>query len=289
VHPFGKEGFPPDKWDARKAIPTAWYFLWKHRYDFDLIHNFGRLAYLLPILNYPVKKIMTYGREISSRNIRWMNKFPNRNLVYTGCSKDLISRVNACGRWEAVYNAIPFEQYTLQPNVSDDAPLMFLGRIERIKGPHTAIAVAKSTGHWLILAGNVSPLAEEKKYFEEEIQPHIDGKQVVYVGTLNDEQKNYYLGQAKALLFPIEWNEPFGMVMVEAMACGTPVIGFRRGSIDEVIDEGVTGFKVDSLEQMKARVGDVTAINRAGCREQAMKRFDVTVTARHYLELFKHK
>lgn len=289
VHPFGKEGFPPKKWDARMAIPTAWRFLWKHRNDFDLIHNFGRLAYLLPILNHPVKKIMTYGREISSRNIRWINRLPNRNLVYTGCSKNLISRVNAGGRWEAVYNAIPFEQYTLQSKVSEEAPLMFLGRIERIKGAHIAIAVAKETGHLLILAGNISPLEEEKQYFEKEIQPHIDGVRVVYVGALNDTQKNHYLGQAKALLFPIEWNEPFGMVMVEAMACGTPVIGFRIGSVNEVIEEGVTGFKVDSLEQMKARVEDVTAINRAACREQAMKRFDVPVIARHYLELFKHK
>lgn len=285
VHPFGKEGFPPKKWDARLAIPTAWKFLWQHRNQFDLVHNFGRLAYLLPILNHPIKKIMTYGREISSRNIQLMNRLPNRNLVYTGCSKNLISRVTAGGRWEAVYNAIPFQQYSVQPNVAADAPLMFLGRIERIKGAHTAIAVAKATGHRLILAGNVSPLDDERAYFEQEIEPLIDGVQIQYVGAVNDEQKNHYLGQAKALLFPIEWNEPFGMVMTEAMACGTPVIGFSSGSVPEVVTEGITGFVVQNKEEMIAAVGKLGSINREQCRTVAEAQFDVPVVAAHYLRL----
>lgn len=287
VHSFGKEGFPPKKWDARMAILTAWNFLWKHRNQFDLIHNFGRLAYLLPILNHPLKKIMTYGREISSRNIQWINKLPNRNLVYTGCSKDLISRVQAGGKWEAVYNAIPFQQYTVQPTVAADAPLIFLGRIERIKGAHTAIAVAKATGHRLILAGNVSPLADECAYFEQEIEPQIDGTQIKYVGSVNDTQKNHYLGQAKALLFPIEWNEPFGMVMTESMACGTPVIGFGRGSVPEVVQEGVTGFIVDNEKEMINAVAKLPDINRKNCREKAISMFDVPVVAKLYLSLLK--
>ena len=288
VHDFGKEGFPPDKWDSRKAIPTAWNFLWKHRNGFDLIHNFGRLAYLLPVLNYPVKKIMTYGREISSRNIQLMNKLSSRNLVYTGCSNDLISRVDASGRWETVYNSIPFNQYTLQTDTPSDAPLMFLGRIERIKGAHTAIAIAKATGHSLILAGNVSPLAEERVYFDQEIKPHVDGEQILYVGPLNDVQKNQHLGQAKALLFPIEWNEPFGMVMVEAMACGTPVIGFGRGSVPEIVKEGITGFVVKNTEEMISALKKIGLINRQQCRAVAEAQFDVPVVANHYLSLLKN-
>lgn len=285
VHSFGKEGFPPKKWDARMAIPTAWAFLWKHRNYFDLIHNFGRLAYLLPVLNLPVKKIMTYGREISSRNIRWINKLPNKNLVFTGCSKDLISRVRAGGRWEVVYNAIPFEKYTLQQDVAPDAPLMFLGRLEKVKGAHTAIAVAKATGHRLILAGNISPLPEEQQYFETQIQPYIDGEQIVYVGALNDEQKNYYLGQASALLFPIEWNEPFGMVMVEAMACGTPVIAFNKGSVPEVVKDGITGYIVEDFAGMTELIEKISNLNRRKVREYASSLFDVKVVASHYLRL----
>lgn len=289
VHPFGKEGFPPKPWDARKAIPDAWMFLWKHRNRFDLIHNFGRLAYLLPVLNHPVKKIMTYGREISSRNINLFNKLPNQNIVYTGCSRNLISRVTAGGKWEAVYNAIEFEKYNLNAVVSPEAPLMFLGRVERIKGAHTAIKVAKQTGHRLIIAGNISPLPEEQQYFETEIKPHIDNNQIQYVGALNDEQKNMYLGQAKALLFPIEWNEPFGMVMTEAMACGTPVIGYAKGSVPEVIKEGVTGFIVDTFEEMCSKVSLLSSIDRTGCRQYAEKNFDVPVIASHYLSVHSGK
>jgi glycosyltransferase involved in cell wall biosynthesis len=288
VHPFGKEGFPPKKWDARMAIPTAWKFLRKHRNQFDLIHNFGRLAYLLPVLNHPVKKIMTYGREISSRNIRMMNRLPHKNIVYTGCSRDLVSRAHAGGRWEAVYNAIEFEKFTLQEQVAENAPLMFLGRIEKVKGAHTAIKVAKATGHQLILAGNISPLADERKYFEQEIKPHIDDEQIRYVGAVNDEQKNLWLGQAKALLFPIEWNEPFGIVMIEAMACGTPVIGFKKGSVPEVINEGITGSIVENENEMIAAVTKIGSIKRRSCREYARERFDVQGIARQYLSLFTY-
>lgn len=287
VHDFGKEGFPQKKWDFRKAIPIAWKFLWKHRNHFDLIHNFGRLAYLLPILNSRVKKIMTYGREINSRNINLINKLPHQNLVFTGCSKNLIGRLHAGGKWQAVYNAIEFDKYTLQETVTSDAPLMFLGRLERIKGAHTAIEVAKASRQKLILAGNISSLPEEQLYFENEIKPHIDGHWVQYVGALNDEQKNDFLGSANALLFPIEWDEPFGMVMVEAMACGTPVIGFGSGSVPEVIDESISGFIVPDKKEMIHALKKIDSINRKNCRAKAQSRFDISIIAKEYLSLFK--
>jgi glycosyltransferase involved in cell wall biosynthesis len=287
VHDFGKEGFPPKKSDALKAVPVAWKFLFKHRNEFDLVHNFGRLFYLLPILNHPIKKIMTYGREISSRNIKWINRLPNKNIVFTGCSSNLIGRCSGEGRWETVYNAIDFNKYTLQSRIPENAPLMFLGRIEKIKGCHTAIQVAKATGNDLIIAGNVSPLPEEQLYFKNEIEPHIDSKQIRYVGQVNDEQKNNYLGQAKALLFPIEWEEPFGMVMVEAMACGTPVIGFKRGSVPEVISNNITGFTVNDIEEMKQAINDLALIDRSECRTNAYNRFDVEVIAKRYLKIIE--
>ena len=286
VHPFGKEGFPPKKWNARIAIPKAWFFLWKHRNEFDLIHNFGRLAYLIPILNLSVKKIMTYGREISQKNITIINRLPNQNIVFTGCSQNLISRINATGKWKAVYNAIRFEQYTLNSQVDTKAPLMFLGRIERIKGCHTAIQVALSTNHKLIIAGNISRLPEEIRYFENEIKPFIDDEQIIYVGEVNDSQKNHYLGSSKALLMPIEWNEPFGIVMIEAMACGTPVIAFQSGSVDEVVENGITGFIVGNQQQMIDVVLNKLPLDRSKCRERAEGRFDVKKISQDYLSLF---
>ncbi len=285
VHPFGKEGFPPKKKDAAMAIPLAWKFLWKHRNEFDLIHNFGRLLYLLPILNHPLKKIMTYGREISGKNIRIINKLPNQNIVFTGCSNNLISRGAATGKWITVYNAINFSNYTLTEHLSEDAPLIFLGRIEKVKGCHIAIGIAKTTNNKLIIAGNISSLSEEAAYFKNEVEPFIDGDQIKYVGPVNDEQKNEWLGKCKALLFPIQWEEPFGIVMIEAMACGTPVIGFNFGSVNEVVDEGITGIKVQSEKEIIDAVRKASILIRSDCRLQAMSRFDVGVIAKQYLSL----
>ena len=283
VHDFGKVGFPPKKWDARKAIILAWRFLWKNRNNFDLIHNFGRLIYLLPILNHQVKKIMSYQREITTKNIQWFLKLPYRSMYFTGCSQNLINRAKVPGNWEAIYNTCDFNKYELQDHLPENAPLIFLGRLERVKGCHTAIQVAKATSHKLIIAGNISTLPEEKLYFDTEIAPYIDGKQIQYVGTLNDNQKNEWLGRSKAMLFPIEWNEPFGIVMIEAMACGTPIIAFNFGSVNEVIDQGQTGIKVNSQDEMIKAINEVKKISRTRCREIANQRFGITTIAQLYL------
>jgi glycosyltransferase involved in cell wall biosynthesis len=287
VYTFGKEGFPPKKEDARRAVFEAWQFLWKHRSRYSLIHNFGRLAYLLPILNTSTCKIMTYGREITKRNISYINKLPNRNMVFTGCSKSLVSRGGIAGNWYTVYNAIEFKKYTLRTDVGFNAPLVFLGRLERVKGCHTAIKVAKLTGSKLIIAGNTSHLSDEQQYFKNEIEPFIDGDQIKYIGQVDDYQKNKILGEAKALLFPIEWEEPFGMVMIEAMACGTPVIGFNRGSVSEVITEEITGKIVSNEDEMIKAVEMIKYVDRKKCRVLAESQFDVAVIAYNYLSIFQ--
>lgn len=286
MHSFGKLGFPPKKFDARIAIFTAWKFIWQKRNDYDLIHNFGRLVYLLPVLNHRVKKIMSYQREITKKNIVIFDNLLNKNMFYTGCSLDLIIRNKLPGRWSSIHNCCNFAQYDLQININDKSPLIFLGRIEKIKGCHTAIDVAIQTGNDLIIAGNISPLEEEKKYFEEQIQPYIDGVQIKYVGQVSDVQKNEWLGKSKALLMPIEWNEPFGIVMIEAMACGTPVIAYNRGSVNEVVDENITGYKVHNKNEMIAAINKIELLNRADCRKKAENRFDVKIIAKQYLNLF---
>lgn len=288
VHGFGKEGFPSTKWQQRKAVPYVWWFLMKNRTKYDMVHNFGRLAYLLPILNSRVKKIMTYGREIWSPNIQQILKWKHKRLIFTGCSENLISRVDAGGDWKAVYNAIDFQKFSMVTDlIASDSPLIFLGRIERIKGCHTAIEVAKITGRKLLIAGNVSKLPEEIHYFENEIKPHIDGINVEFVGEVNDVQKNELLGKSSGFLMPIEWNEPFGIVMIEAMACGTPVIAFPYGSVPEVVDEGITGFVVKDKEEMIDAVSKINEIDRSLCRQTAESRFDVSVIAKQYLSLFE--
>lgn len=279
---FGKNDLNRSFFSKTKELIDVWLFLKKHHHQFDLIHNFGRLLYLLPVLNSEVKKIMTYGRDVTGFAINTITRLPNKNLTFTGCSDYCVSTGNSTGNWKTVYNAIEFSKYELKETVSVSAPLIFLGRIEKIKGPHTAIHVAKATGNSLLIAGNIAP--EHVEYYNNEIKPHL-GNDIVFLGPLDDRQKNEYLGKAKGLLFPIEWEEPFGMVMVEAMACGTPVIGIRRGSVNEVIDEGVTGFKVDTPEEMREKVGMLNLINRRVCRQQAEERFDVSVIAKNYLTL----
>ncbi|GAC1309862.1 MAG: glycosyltransferase family 4 protein [Mucilaginibacter sp.] len=264
----------------------VWRFLRKNSGDFDLIHNFGRLAYLLPVLNRRVKKIMTYGRPVSTTGIKIVNALPNRNLIFTACSNYCVSTGNVAGKWETIYNGIYFSQYELNETVPDDAPLMFLGRLDRIKGVHTAIKVAKATNQQLIIAGNISPTADSADYFKTEIEPYIDGGQIKYVGGLNDLEKNEYLRQAKALLFPIEWDEPFGMVMIEAMACGTPVIAFDRGAVPEVVENGVNGFVVQTGEEMISCVSRLKTITRKICRDTAIEKFDPGKVAKQYLSVF---
>ena len=271
-----------------KEIRFVWKYLRKNKNNFDLVHNFGRLFYLLPILNSPVKKLMTYGRPVAQKGIKMINALPNRNLVFTACSNYCVSTGNVAGNWRTVYNAIDFSQYQLNEHVDDDAPLMFLGRLDKVKGLHNAITAAKATRNKLIIGGNIPTTPDNYEYYKTEIEPQIDNEQIKYLGALNDADKNKYLGQSKALLFPIEWDEPFGMVMIEAMACGTPVIAFNRGSVPEVVTPE-TGIRVDSLDEMIAAIKVIDSIDRKVCRQAAEKRFDVSVIAADYLKSFNDK
>jgi len=270
-----------------KEVMFVWRYLRKNKSNFDLVHNLGRLSYLLPILDRPLKKIMTYGRPVARKGIKMINALPNRNLVFTACSNYCVSTGNIAGRWKTVYNAIDFSQYQLSEHVDDTAPLMFLGRLDKVKGLHHAIKVAKATGNKLIIGGNIPTTPDNYHYFKTEIEPQIDNEQVKYLGALNDAEKNKYLGQSKALLFPIEWDEPFGMVMIEAMACGTPVIGFNRGSVPEVVSKE-TGIIVNGTSDMISAIIKLSYINRRQCREAAYARFNIDKITHDYLNLFKN-
>jgi len=283
---FGKNDLNRSKKQKFAEALFVWKYLWQNRNNFDLVHNFGRLIYLLPILKHKVKKIMTYGRPVARRGIKVVNLLPNRNLIFTACSNYCVSTGNIAGKWETVYNTIDFRQYQLNEKITDAAPLMFLGRLDKVKGVHTAIQVAKESGNRLIIGGNVSHTADNYEYFKTVIEPQIDNDQITYLGPLNDAEKNKYLGQAKALLFPIEWDEPFGIVMIEAMACGTPVIAFNRGSVPEVVIEKLTGNIVDSKDGMIEAINNLKYFDRAQIRNEAYKRFNVDKITGDYLKLY---
>jgi glycosyltransferase involved in cell wall biosynthesis len=281
---YGVNDLNRSKLQRAKEVLFVWRYLMRN--NFDLVHNFGRLILLLPIINSRSYKIMTYGRPVAASGISKITSLPNKNLVFTACSNYCVSTGNVAGKWQTVYNTIDFSLYQLNETVAADAPLIFLGRLDRIKGVHTAINVAKATNHNLIIAGNIPTTPDNYEYYKTQIEPLIDNDQIKYVGALNDAEKNHYLQKAKALLFPIEWEEPFGMVMIEAMACGTPVIAFKRGSVPEVVEDGVTGFIVSNESEMDEKIAAVNTIDRKKCRQRAKDRFDIKVIASQYLNIF---
>ena len=160
-----------------------------------------------------------------------------------------------------------------------DDYLLWIGRLNDDKGPQRAIAAALEAGVPLVLAGPVQP--GQRDFFEKEVEPHIDGERVRYIGEVGDEKGDLYAG-ARALLMPIRWPEPFGLVMTEAMACGTPVIAFPEGSAPELVLDGETGFVVEDEHAMAAAVGRLDEIDPARCRSSAEERFDVAPVAEAY-------
>ena len=157
--------------------------------------------------------------------------------------------------------------------------LLWIGRLNDDKGPQRAIAAAREAGQALVIAGPVQPGQEE--FFAVEVEPHLDGERIRYIGEVGDEKGKLYAG-ASALLMPIRWPEPFGLVMTEAMACGTPVIAFPEGSAPELVLDGETGFVVRDEGEMAAAIGRLGELDRARCRDSARERFDVSAVAESY-------
>jgi len=170
-----------------------------------------------------------------------------------------------------VYHGLPIEEY---PIGRGGAYLAFLGRISPEKRPDLAIAVAKRAGIPLRIAAKVDPV--DRSYFESEIEPLLSDPLIQFVGEISEADKPAFLGEALGLLFPIDWPEPFGLVMIEAMACGTPVVARPCGSVPEVITPGRTGFIADSIDEIVAAVRRLDRIDRIACRQEAEARFSVT-------------
>jgi glycosyltransferase involved in cell wall biosynthesis len=162
--------------------------------------------------------------------------------------------------------------------------LAFLGRIAPEKGVAEAIDIARLARIPLRLAAKVD--AVDRDYFTQTVEPRIDGTSVCFIGEINEREKTQFLGDALALLFPINWPEPFGLVMIEAMACGTPVVAFRHGSVPEIIDEGVTGMIVTNCAQAAAAVGRARELDRRRCRARFVERFSAERMAREYSSVY---
>ncbi len=252
--------------------------------EFDLVHSFGRLAYVTPLLAKGVPVLMTYQRFITRRSVNLAERLsrPGR-LFFTGCSRRQLGDYAGRENWHVVHNGVPGEVYRFRPTVAADAPLAFLGRIEAIKGVDLAAQVALRSGRRLLIAGNVPPGHES--YFETVVQPLLN-ERIVYLGPVDDAQKDDLLGRAAALLMPIRWEEPFGIVMAEALATGTPVIGLRRGAVPEVVDDGLTGFVCDTVEEMVQAVARIDELGRHACRQSMLVRFSAAAIVEQYEKLY---
>lgn len=253
------------------------------REGFDIIHSFGRLAYLWPSLMRGRRVVMTYQRSVTPRSVKLGLVLSRNKVRFTAVGKHLVK--NLKGEWSIIPNGVDTDQFSYNPSTTSDAPLTFLGRIEYIKGAHLAVEVAKQSCRKLIIMGNVEP--RHKDYFDERIRPHIDSENVVFMGAVDDATKGRLLRNSAALLMPVLWDEPFGIVMVEALACGTPVIGLNRGSVPEVIVNGVTGFVCKDVEQMSAAVKRIDFVNRKNCRSDAESRFSQSAIVAQYESLYE--
>jgi glycosyltransferase involved in cell wall biosynthesis len=172
-----------------------------------------------------------------------------------------------------VYNGIEIASHKFHPQPEEPPYLAFLGRISPEKGTHLAIQIAKQSGWRLRMAGKVDIV--DREYFAQEIEPHIDGQQIEYLGEANHTEKNALLGGAVAMLFPITWREPFGLVMIESMAAGTPVIAMNMGSASEVITHGKTGFICTNFEECVSAIALAAKLDRYAIREYVSQRFGV--------------
>jgi glycosyltransferase involved in cell wall biosynthesis len=182
-----------------------------------------------------------------------------------------------------VYHGLP--ERLLLPGFGAGGYLAFIGRISPEKAPDAAIRIAAAAGMPLKIAAKVDNV--DKQYFADHIEPLLGQSHVEFIGEIGDDQKGDFLGNAAGVLFPISWREPFGLVMIEAMACGTPVIAFRKGSVPEVLDEGVTGFVVDDEAEAVAAVHQLRSLDRSRIRHVFEERFTARRMAQDYLNVYR--
>lgn len=264
---------------------NAWQLFWICKKEKpDLVHSYSRLLYLYPLFLFSKTKIIqSYQRKISKMSTKAATFLSRKKIKFTACASHMYQHLPNQTDWSTIYN---FTDTTFFTPSQNDKPnyLYFLGRIEDIKGTKEAIQVAKMSNKRLIIAGNIEK--EHEQYFNNEIKPELVPGQIEYVGSVDDKEKRSYFRKSKAFLFPIKWDEPFGIVMAEAMACGTPVIAFKRGSVPEVIQNGMNGFICKDIPDMVESIKHIDKIDREKVRSIAQSKYSSAVVAQQYINLY---
>ena len=251
--------------------------------DFDILH-FHIDQFHFPLFRPISGRTVTtlHGRQDLTDLLPLYLGFSDMPLVsISNAQRRPIPNANFAG---TVHHGIPAHLHRATPQ-GRGGYLAFLGRISPEKRPDRAIAIARAAGIPLKIAAKVD--RADAVYFKNEIEPLLAGGGVEFIGEINDHQKSEFLGNARALLFPIDWPEPFGLSMIEAMACGTPVLAFRCGSVPEIVEDGITGAIVDTMEEAIAALPGVIALDRKKVRQRFDQRFSATRMAKDYVGIYR--
>ena len=279
LHAVCGRGYEED----RSIMPKVWECLhiselFEHAEDFDIIHNnfdFLPLTYT-GLITTPV---VTTIHGFSSPAILPVYKKYNSKVFYVSISD--ADRSPDLDYIKTIHHGIDIKQFDFQPEPDDC--LLFFGRIHHDKGAREAIEIARACNKKLILAG----IIQDKAYYHQYVEPHLDSNNAVYVGSVGPDQRNQLLGKAYALLHPINFNEPFGLSVVESMACGTPVIAFDKGSMPELIEDGKNGFLVTTVDEAIDAVAHTKDIDRACCRRHVEQHFTTDRMVEEYVQVYK--
>ena len=275
-----------------KVLPVAAAFSdWRH---FDIIHDHTRFYSTLSAHLLPIPVVSTVHHPVEFDELHWHHSAEEYRTFFRSIWERLVKSVNTVfssqfqrahfrGEARVIYNGIPLNKWS-KPNFASGKYLAFLGAITETKGTHEAIKAALLANEAIMVAGTTD---ENGEYFQRKIKPFVDGERVKYIGSLNFEQKRSFLAEAKAVLMPIQWDDPLPTVALESLASGTPVIAWDRSSMPEIIQNGKSGFLVSSIEEMATRVGDLSRIDRKACRSRAELLFDSRQMANRYVDLYK--
>lgn len=255
----------------------------KDAQEFDIIHNHDgeRVMALASLLDVPMLTTMHCLIEPDTKFV-W-ERYQGFFNTISEAERATIPPLEGPRFAGVVYNAVDAASFPFRADKQDY--LLFIGRMGLPKGAHLAIEVARRLGMRLVMAGKVDSCDEQ--YFAEAVEPHIDGKQIQFLGEVGFQKRELY-ANARCLLVPICWEEPFGLVMPEAMACGTPVIAFNRGSAPELIADGETGYIVRDAAEMAEAVRCLYRLDPHRCRQHVEQNFDVPIMLQHYLDIYEH-
>lgn len=264
--------------DAKVAEIQHIAHLFERWAEFDILHNHADFVPLAFSRLVDTPMVTTIHGFSSDRILPIFRRY-DTHVAYVSISD--ADRHPDLSYARTIHHGIGLADFPFDPVGGED--LLFFGRVHPDKGTADAIAAAKATGHRLRIAG----IVQDKAYFDEQVKPHLSGGDIDHVGVVLGDARAAVLGSAKALLHLIGFDEPFGLSVVEALACGTPVIAYRRGSMAELIDDGVTGFLVDTFEEAINAIGRIGEIDRRACRRAVEERFSVERMADQYLALYQ--